>query len=51
MCQEKPKCQKPEKLKGNPQDCSPEQIKECHGDAAEHPCEPPAKPPSGNCGQ
>ena len=31
-------CQYPEKLKGKPGECSPEQIKECHGDE-EHPCE------------
>jgi len=22
----------------DPKKCTPEQIKECHGDAAEHPC-------------
>jgi len=32
-------CMHPEKLKGKPEDCSPEQIKECHGDEKEHPCE------------
>ncbi len=32
------KCQYPEKLKGKPEECTPEQIKECHGDK-EHPCE------------
>lgn len=32
-------CQQPEKLKGKPGDCTPEQIKECHGDTEEHPCE------------
>ena len=38
MC-EKGKCrQKPEELRGKPQDCSPEQIKECHGDVKAHPC-------------
>lgn len=31
-------CQKPEKLKGKPTDCSPEQIRQCHGDTASHPC-------------
>ncbi len=31
-------CEHPEKLKGKPEDCSPEQIKECHGDSGEHPC-------------
>ena len=23
----------------NPKECTPEQIKECHGDVREHPCE------------
>jgi DNA-binding transcriptional ArsR family regulator len=32
------KCQYPEKLKGKPEECTPEQIKECHADK-EHPCE------------
>lgn len=31
-------CEHPEKLKGKPEDCSPEQIKECHGDSGDHPC-------------
>ena len=31
-------CQQPEKLKGAPQECSPEQIRECHGDSGIHPC-------------
>jgi len=31
-------CQKPEKLKGKPEECSPEQIRECHGDVEKHPC-------------
>jgi hypothetical protein len=31
-------CQNPEELKGKPGECSPEQIKKCHGDVAEHPC-------------
>ncbi len=39
MCsQEKESCQKPENLKGEPEECSPEQIKICHGDVEEHPC-------------
>ena len=45
MC-EKKKCQKPEELKGKPEECTPEQIKGCHGDAAEHPCEDD----KGSCG-
>ena len=32
-------CQYPEKLKEKPGECTPEQIKECHGDTKEHPCE------------
>jgi hypothetical protein len=34
-------CRYPEKLKGKPGDCSPEQIRECHGDVETHPCEEP----------
>ncbi len=38
-CNEKNKsCQKPENLKGKPEDCSPEQIKKCHSDSGKHPC-------------
>lgn len=36
MC--KDNCQFPEKLKGKPEECTPEQIKECHGDSKDHPC-------------
>jgi hypothetical protein len=43
MCTKNDGCTHPEKLKGKPGKCSPEQIKECHGDAKTHPCEP-AKP-------
>jgi len=32
------KCEHPEKLEGKPGECSPEQIKECHGESEEHPC-------------
>jgi ArsR family transcriptional regulator, arsenate/arsenite/antimonite-responsive transcriptional repressor len=32
-------CEKPEKLKIKPEACTPEQIKECHGDENNHPCE------------
>ncbi|MFO7904628.1 MAG: hypothetical protein ACQESR_05160 [Planctomycetota bacterium] len=31
-------CQKPEELEGKPEECSPEQIRHCHGDVTEHPC-------------
>ena len=30
-------CEHPEKLKCKPGECSPEQIKECHGAIKEHP--------------
>jgi hypothetical protein len=40
MCKSESKkgCEHPEKLKGKPGECSPEQIKECHGQVVEHPC-------------
>ena len=40
MCKEEIKkgCEHPEKLKGKPEDCTPEQIKECHGDVQKHRC-------------
>ncbi|MFW5893955.1 MAG: hypothetical protein ACOCUY_02350 [Verrucomicrobiota bacterium] len=31
-------CEQPENLKGTPQDCTPEQVRKCHGDAESHPC-------------
>ena len=45
MCQnERRCCKKPEELKTKPEDCTPEQIRKCHGKAKKHPCEgPPAK--------
>ena len=42
MCDKNKCCQKPKELKDKPEQCSPEQIKKCHGDAAEHPCVKPA---------
>ena len=40
MCAcDKSGCCHPEKLQGSPQECTPEQIQECHGDAQGHPCE------------
>lgn len=38
MCR-KSGCQKPEGEKRNPEECTPEQIKECHGETEAHPCE------------
>jgi len=31
-------CEKPERLSGKPEECTDEQIRECHGEDAEHPC-------------
>jgi hypothetical protein len=33
-CEQPKKCEKGK----DPKECPPEQIKECHGDSAEHPC-------------
>jgi ArsR family transcriptional regulator len=33
-------CQQPDRLKEKPEECTPEQIKECHGDEKNHPCAP-----------
>jgi len=38
MCEKDPRCKKPENLKGKPEECTPEQIKICHGSDEEHPC-------------
>jgi hypothetical protein len=43
MCQPKTCCQKPERLKGKPQECAPKQIEECHGTDKDHPCVPAEK--------
>jgi len=32
-------CKRPENLKRKPEECTPEQVKECHGDVTKHPCE------------
>jgi ArsR family transcriptional regulator len=37
-------CQKSDQLKGKPEECSPEQIKTCHGDEKDHPCVKGGKP-------
>ena len=31
-------CQQPEKFKDKPEKCTPEQIRDCHGDVEVHPC-------------
>jgi len=38
MCDPERQCEKPETLKTKPQECTPERVKECHGDVEEHPC-------------
>jgi hypothetical protein len=43
MSEKKNRCKKPKALKGKPEDCTPEQIEECHGDAREHLCEEPVE--------
>lgn len=43
MCQNC--CQQPDKLKDKPEHCSPQQIRECHGDVEEHPCVPGKRDP------
>ncbi len=37
MC-DRGSCQKPKKLVGKPEECTPEQIKQCHGDVKKHRC-------------
>ncbi|ACB84570.1 hypothetical protein [Natranaerobius thermophilus] len=39
MCKKNSNCKYPHKLTDKPSKCSPEQIRECHGDAKEHECE------------
>ena len=29
-------CQRPDNLTGKPEECSPEQVRQCHGDAVKH---------------
>ena len=43
-CREEKGCQKPENLKGKPGDCTAEQIRKCHGDEKEHPCDKGSDP-------
>ncbi len=38
MCKVQGGCERPEELTGKPGECTPEQIKKCHGDSKEHPC-------------
>ena len=38
MCTEDRDCRNPENLEGGPEDCSPEQVRECQGGREAHPC-------------
>jgi len=38
MAKQSNRCQKPDQLKGKPEECTPEQIRKCHGSASHHPC-------------
>ena len=38
MCCNEEGCRKPEHLTGKPAECSPDQIRECHGDEGTHAC-------------
>ncbi|MFC1601003.1 hypothetical protein ACFL34_01475 [Candidatus Sumerlaeota bacterium] len=38
MCEKETGCKKPDKLEGDPAKCSPEQIRECHGEEKDHAC-------------
>ena len=38
MCDPEKRCEKPENLKTTPEECTPEKIRECHGDVEDHPC-------------
>jgi len=33
-------CQQPDRRQGRPEECTPEQIRECHGQEKDHPCIP-----------
>jgi hypothetical protein len=38
MCKQTCGCQNPVELKGRPEDCTPDQIRKCHGDDVQHLC-------------
>lgn len=38
MVKKNNRCLKKKNLKVAPEECSPEQIKECHGNEKDHPC-------------
>ena len=37
-------CNQPQKRRRKPAECTPEQIRECHGEVSEHPCLAPDHP-------
>ena len=40
MCGKEQGCRKPQEAQGRkPEECSPQQVRKCHGDVREHPCE------------
>ena len=43
-CDSKKDCYHPEQ-KPNPHECTPEQIRECHGEVTNHPCASETKEP------
>jgi hypothetical protein len=45
-CQESSGCQHPDRLEGKPEECSEEQIRECHGEVEKHPCEEETRSPT-----
>jgi hypothetical protein len=46
MCNKRYECQNPDRLiKGKVEECTPEQIRKCHGDARAHPCAEGEKTP------
>jgi hypothetical protein len=45
MCKEQCQCANPERLVGIIKECSPEQIKECHGGTKFQPCAENSKKP------
>jgi len=36
-------CRKPKSLKGDPKECTPQQVRKCHGSAKGHPCVKPKR--------
>ncbi|MGC8862504.1 MAG: hypothetical protein ACP5R5_06985 [Armatimonadota bacterium] len=38
MCGDSKRCKREGDAARKPEECSPEQIRECHGELSEHPC-------------